>query len=182
MIHLPFQIMFLYKTHRYSNKLYTVTIHIQDFSVLNYRMDIKNPLFQTILFIKYFITECLEIKQFYLKMSSVSWTRWNIYRNCLYAPYSTYTVGIAEQEYNPIFFKYVFMKIETSLFFMMDSILLSTKYYGIDKLSIESKNKSVFHNKSIKFVNFSDNFFQNDFPFKSFLRILFIALRPDNNH
>lgn len=74
------------------------------------------------------------------------------------------------------------MKIETNLFFMMDSILLSTKFYDIDKLSIESKNKSVFHNKSNKFVNFSNNFFQNNFPFKSVLRILFIALRPDNNH
>lgn len=115
-------------------------------------------------------------------MSSVSWTHWNIYRNCLYVPHPTHIVGIAEQEYNPIFFKYVVVKIETSLFFMMDSICLNTKYYDIDKLSIESKNKSVFHNKSNKFVNFSDNFFQNYFPFKSFLSILFIALRPDNNH
>lgn len=45
MIHLPFPIMFLYKTHRYSNKLYTVTVHIKDFLVLIYRMDKKNPLF-----------------------------------------------------------------------------------------------------------------------------------------
>lgn len=93
-----------------------------------------------------------------------------------------HTLGIPEQEQNPIFFKYAFRKIETSLFFVIDSILLSKKYYDIDKLSIESKTKSVFHNKSNKFINFSNNFFQNDFPFKSFLRILFIALRPDNNH
>lgn len=73
-------------------------------------MDKKYTFFQTILLTKYFITEHLEIKQFHWKKCLHSpllvhveiLTVTAYMSHILYA----YTVGILEQEYNPIFFMF----------------------------------------------------------------------------